>query len=48
MDKKSLVSIPTLMVFVDGKAEYSLVGGRPLGMLEKELGAYIWVETKDA
>jgi thioredoxin 1 len=48
MERFDITSIPTLMVFVDGKAEYSLVGGRPLGMLEKELGAYIWVETKDA
>ena len=48
MERFDITSIPTLMVFVDGKAEYSLVGGRPLDMLEKELGAYIWVETKDA
>ena len=36
------------MVFVDGKAQHSAVGAMPLDMLEKELGSYIGVETKEA
>jgi len=48
MERFDISSIPTLMVFVDGKSETSMVGARPLDMLEKELGSYISVETKEA
>ena len=48
MERFDISSIPTLMVFIDGKAEYSMVGARPLDMLEKELGGYIDVVTKEA
>jgi|AACY02.6.fsa_nt_gi thioredoxin 1 len=48
MERFDISSIPTLMVFIDGKAEYSMVGARPLDMLEKELGGYIDVMTKEA
>ena len=48
MERFDVSSIPTLMVFVDGKSETSMVGARPLDMLEKELGSYLSVETKEA
>jgi thioredoxin len=48
MERFDVNSIPTLMVFVDGKSETSMVGARPLDMLEKELGSYLSVETKEA
>lgn len=48
MERFDISSIPTLMVFVDGKASTSMVGARPLDLLEKELGAYISVDTKEA
>lgn len=48
MERFDISSIPTLMVFIDGKAEYGMVGARPLDMLEKELGGYIDVMTKEA
>lgn len=47
MERFDISSIPTLMVFVDGKSETSMVGARPLDLLEKELGSYIAVETKE-
>ena len=48
MERFDISSIPTLMVFVDGKAATSMVGARPLDLLEKELGGYITMETKEA
>ena len=48
MERFDISSIPTLMVFVDGKSETSMVGARPLDMLEKELGSYLSVEIKEA
>lgn len=48
MERFNISSIPTLMVFIDGKADHSMVGARPLDLLEKELGSYIDVETKEA
>lgn len=47
MERFDINSIPTMMVFVDGKSETSMVGARPLDMLEKELGTYLSVETKE-
>lgn len=47
MERFDISSIPTMMVFIDGKAEHSMVGARPLDMLEKELGGYTDVMTKE-
>lgn len=47
MERFDISSIPTLMVFVDGKAETTMVGARPLDLLEKELGSYLAIETKE-
>jgi|TARA_R110000744_G_scaffold331806_1_gene437251 thioredoxin 1 len=47
MERFDVTNIPTLMVFVDGKVQHSAVGAMPLDMLEKELGSYIAVETKE-
>lgn len=46
MERFDISNIPTLMVFVDGKPEYSMVGARPLDTLEKELSTYVQVSTK--
>jgi len=48
MERFDISSIPTLMVFIDGKVDHSMVGARPLDLLEKELGSYIDIETKEA
>ena len=47
MERFDVTNIPTLMVFVDGKVQHSAVGAMPLDRLEKELGSYIAVETKE-
>ena len=47
MERFDVSSIPTLMVFVDGKVQHSSVGAMPLDMLEKELGSFVAVETKE-
>lgn len=47
MERFDISSIPTLMVFVDGKSQHSMVGAMPLDMLEKELGTFVTVETKE-
>jgi thioredoxin 1 len=47
MERFDISSIPTMMVFVDGKSETTMIGAQPLDMLEKELGSYLEVETKE-
>ena len=47
MERFDITNIPTLLVFVEGKVQHSAVGAMPLDMLEKELGSYIAVETKE-
>ncbi len=43
-----LTGIPTMLLFVNGEVKETLVGARPLQMLEKDLGSYLSVETKEA
>lgn len=46
MERFDIKSLPTLMVFVDGKAVETMVGARPLDLLEKSMGPYVF--TKEA
>jgi thioredoxin-like negative regulator of GroEL len=43
-----LTGIPTMLLFVNGEVKETMVGARPLEMLEKDLGSYLSVETKEA
>lgn len=47
MERFEVTAIPTMIMFVDGKVDTTLQGARPLDILEKELGSYVGVETKD-
>tara|TARA_B100000287_G_scaffold15952_1_gene16109 strand:- start:4787 stop:5206 length:420 start_codon:yes stop_codon:yes gene_type:complete len=43
-----LTGIPSMLLFVNGEVKETLVGARPLEMLEKDLGSYLSIETKEA
>ena len=43
-----LTGIPTMLVFLNGEVKETLVGARGMDLLEKDLGAYLSIQTKEA
>ena len=40
-------NVPTMLLFVDGKVAETIVGARPLNVLQKDLGSYLKPQTKE-
>jgi thioredoxin 1 len=45
-ERFDIASIPTMVVFVDGKEQERLVGARSMSHLEKDLASFTTVQTK--
>jgi thioredoxin 1 len=46
-ERFEITNVPTMLLFVNGKVAETIVGARPLDVLQKDLKSYIQPETKE-
>lgn len=46
-ERFEITNVPTMLLFVDGKVAETIVGARPLGVLQKDLKSYLQPQTKE-